>query len=112
MPIFSKYLGQDFDKYGISVVDAGSQFSGFIIRILEAFDFPYLVMHDYDALMHIGQTIKYKGQSIKTSAVFSNLGQLLKKDDLEVIEKMESKIQNVGKKRRKESYAEECFKSS
>lgn len=110
MPIFSEYREKGFDKYGISIVEAGSQFCGIFIRILKAFDFSYLIMHDYDALMHICQSIERNGRSIKTSAVFYNLRQLLSKDDLRAIEKMGSKIRSVGDKRRKEIYPDECFK--
>lgn len=110
LPIFSKYLNQDFDKYGISVVEAGSQFSGTLTRVLKAFDFPYLVMHDKDALMYICQSLQLKKRSIKTSAVFCNIGRLLKKKDLKFIEDLESKIQSVRSGRgHKEIYPDEIF---
>lgn len=110
MPIFSRSLDQDFNKYGISIIEAGSQFCGVFTRILMAFDFPYLAMHDRDALMHICQHVELNGKQIKTSAVFYNLRQLLRKADLRFIEKMESKIQSIGRKRRKEIYPDDCFK--
>jgi predicted ATP-dependent endonuclease of OLD family len=110
MPIFSKSRNQDFDKYGISVIEAGGQFCEIFIRILIAFDFPYLVLHDYDALMDVCQSIEIKGKSIKTSAIFYNLRQLLKKEDLKIIGKMESRIQTLDARRRKETYHDDCFK--
>jgi putative ATP-dependent endonuclease of OLD family len=109
IPVFSKLLEKDFDKYGISIVEAGSQFCGVFIRILKAFDFPYLVMHDYDALMDILQSIERDGRSVETSAVFINLKELLKLDDFEIIEKMGSRIQSVGARRRKKIYSDDCF---
>jgi len=109
MPILAKYLGQDFDKHGISIVEAGSQFSGLFTRILKAFDFPYLVMNDYDALMYICQTSKSNEHSIKTSAVFYDLRQLLRKGDLEIVEKMEHEIQTIGGKQGKQVYSDDCF---
>lgn len=109
LPIFSKSLEQDFDKYGIAVIEAGSQFSGVLARILRAFNFPYVVMHDRDALMYIGQSIELNGEQIKTSAVFYDLRQILRKVDLNIVGKMEPKIQSIGDRRRKEIYPDECF---
>jgi len=110
MPIFSRLLKKDFDKYGISVIEAGGQFSGIFIRILKAFDFPYLVMHDYDALMHISQSIEREGKSIETSAVFYNLKEQMRKNDSEILEKMEARIESIGDKRRKKIYPHDCFR--
>lgn len=111
MPIFSKSMQKDFDKYGISVIDVGGKYFGTLIKVLRAFDFPYFVMCDYDALMHVRDTnkIKRNGKSIKTSAVFYSTRQLLGNDDLEIIDEMESKIQMIGDGRRKKVYPKDYF---
>jgi len=110
MPVFSKMLEKDFDKNGISVLEAGSQFCRIFIKTLKSFDFPYFIMHDRDALLKISTKIRRGGRTIKTSGVFHNLEQLLNQNDFETIEKIEPKIQTIGAKRKKEVYSDDLFK--
>lgn len=110
MPIFSKALEKDFDKYGISLVRTGKHF-GVFIKLVEGLNIPYLVMCDRDVLMNIEKSIEWNGRKIKTSPVFYNLS---KKNMLppvyseyaKTILEFESKISSVDNK---EVYRDELF---
>jgi len=110
MPLFSKALEKDFDKWGISIVRTGKHF-GIFIKLLEGLNIPYLVVCDRDALMNIEKNIEWNGQKVKTSPVFYNLS---KKNMLNVvyaeyagkISKFESKISRIDNK---EVYRDELF---
>jgi predicted ATP-dependent endonuclease of OLD family len=109
MPLLSKKV-KDFDKHGVTVIWAGSQFCGLFIKILKAFDFPYLVMTDKDALMNICKSIKCDGLPVSTSALFYNINQYLKMSDCEKIKKTEPKIKTIGQgKKQRRVYPDECF---
>jgi len=107
MPIFSKALKKDFYKYGVSLIRTGKHF-GLFVKLLEGLFFPYFVMSDRDALMHIEGSIKVKRRKVKTSPVFYNLSKidLLVQKDKKKISSFESEITRFDNK---EKYPDELF---
>lgn len=107
MPIFSKALDKDFDRYGISIIRTGKHF-GIFIKLLKGLTFPYFVMCDKDALMNIEESIDVNGQRVKTSPVFYNLSKidLLQGKHAKRISEIESKTSSIDSK---EMYHEEQF---
>jgi predicted ATP-dependent endonuclease of OLD family len=93
MPIFSKALGKDFDKYGVSMVQTGKHFD-IMMKLLDGLKFPYVVMSDKDCLLNIEESIKINKRKVKTSTLFCNLEKihLLKRKHKMRISKLESEI--------------------
>lgn len=110
MPIFSKALNRDFDELGVSLVVSG-KFFGLFLKLLREFSFPYLVMCDKDALMNIEKSARIGEQKAKTSPALYSLwisNSLTKKEKRKIID-MESKIQIIRPKPRKEIYPDSLF---
>ena len=93
MPIFSKALGKDFDKYGVSMVQTGKHFD-IMMKLLDGLKFPYVVMSDKDCLLNIEKSIKINKRKVKTSTLFSNLEKIcvLKRKHKMRISKLENEI--------------------
>jgi len=93
MPIFSKALGKDFDKWGVSMVQTAKHFD-IMMKLLDGLKFPYVVMSDKDCLLNVEGSIKINKRKVKTSTLFCNLEKIhvLKRSHKMRISKLESKI--------------------
>jgi predicted ATP-dependent endonuclease of OLD family len=93
MPIFSRALETDFDKYGVSMVQTGKHFD-IMMKLLDGLKFPYVVMSDKDCLLNIEGSIKINKRKVKTSPLFYNLEKIdvLKRKHKMRISKLESEI--------------------
>ena len=110
MPIFAEALNKDFDEYGVSLVESG-KFFGVFLKLMKGFSFPYQVMCDKDALMNVEKSVDIGEQRIKTSPVLYNLwmSNSLSKSDVEKMVEIESKIEVIRPKPRKEIYPDSLF---
>lgn len=100
MPILSKRLGKEFDKYGITIWDIGNNdFTDFAI-LLQSLRIPYLVMCDKDTLSDIlSLPAEFNKKPIQTSSVIKQISRLkpqLEEDEIKQIEDSEKEIELVS----------------
>jgi ABC-type multidrug transport system ATPase subunit len=94
LPKFAENLGFNLDIRSISIIPIGSNYFVGLIKILQEFKIPFLVLCDLDVLMNIKSTVTYGTKKIKTSSIFNQLNELnlLTKDDKEKLDHLEKNI--------------------
>lgn len=95
IPKFAENLGLNFDIRSISIIPIGSNYFVGLVKILQGFEIPFLVLCDLDVLMNIkASTITYDNKKIKTSSMFNQLNELnmLSEDDKKKLSLLEKSI--------------------
>lgn len=115
MPIFARKLGKDFDINGTSLISFDGSYFGLSLKLVHAYDFPYVVMCDKDALMDVQEKIELDGKDLKTCRVFHELrrAEVLTNVHAQAISKFEKEVRastsEDGKK--KSTYDDKIFEA-
>lgn len=94
LPKFAENLGFDFDIYGVSIIPMETNYFVGMIRILQEFDIPFIVLSDLDVMMNIKKTVKCGCKEFRTSSIFYQLDllNLLKNEDKLKLQSLENNI--------------------
>ena len=100
-PIFADRLDYNFDIESVSVISINNNYFVSFIRILKAFNIPFLIVCDSDVAMDINDKVKNGTDDIKISSLFEQLKQVssLKNTELDALQELQKDISGIDKPR-------------